>query len=178
VKLRFSFILGLALLAACSAPPPSVPGSESSTQIPSASPSPPPVTAAPAGSWLDWPIAPGDWVYRQDDRGSIALFGDAGGDALVTLRCDVLRDRVYLTRKSAQAASNFTLRSSARLKSLAAVTTGGSLPYIAAEILPDDPILDALAYSRGRIALETDGELPVALPVWSEIGRIVEDCRK
>jgi hypothetical protein len=96
---------------------------------------------------------------------------------MVTLRCDVLRDRVYLTRKSTQAASNLTLRSSARLKSFAAVTTGGSLPYIAAEILPDDPILDALAYSRGRIALETDGELPLALPVWSEIGRIIDDCR-
>jgi hypothetical protein len=47
----------------------------------------------------------------------------------------------------------------------------------AAEIAPTDPILDAMALSRGRIAIEADGTQPIAIPSWAEITRIVEDCR-
>jgi len=180
MKLRFSSIMVLALLGACAVPPP--PDAETASVPEAQNPAVPaqparPALVQPTGSWIDWPITAGDWVYRRDTRGSIALFGQAGADALVTLRCDRQRGRIYLARSSSQKAANFTLRSSARLKQLAAQTTAGSMPYVAAEIMPDDPIMDALAYSRGRIALETTGELSIALPVWSEIGRIVEDCR-
>ncbi|MEE9434485.1 MAG: hypothetical protein V3V15_09630 [Sphingorhabdus sp.] len=173
---RFSFLAGFALLAACSAPPPPAPETLPEP-VPQVEPSKP-ALVQPTGAWIDWPITPGDWVYRRDARGSIALFGAAGSDALVTLRCDRQRGRIYIARASAQQSAQFNLRSSARLKQLSARTTAGAKPYVAAEIMPNDPILDALAYSRGRIALETSGEISLALPVWSEIGRIVEDCRR
>ncbi len=63
------------------------------------------------------------------------------------------------------------------MKEFAATPTGGALPYIAAEIAPRDPILDAVIFSRGRIALEVTGQSPLAIPSWAEIGRVVEDCR-
>ena len=172
MKFRFSSLLAFVALAACAVPPPTEPETASIPQTTQPQPVRP-ALVQPSGSWIDWPITPGDWVYRQDARGSIALFGQAGADALVTLRCDRQRGRIYLARSSSQQGANFNLRSSARLKQLTARTTAGTKPYVAAEIMPNDPIMDALAYSRGRIALETTGELSLALPVWSEIGRIV-----
>ena len=49
--------------------------------------------------------------------------------------------------------------------------------YVTAEILPNDAILDAMAFSRGRILVDAEGQQPVILPTWAEITRIVEDCR-
>ena len=128
---------------------------------------------------MDWPISAGDWVYRRDARGSIALFGAPGTDALITLRCDVARGRIYLARadESGAGAGKLTLRSSSALKQFNVLPTGGTPPYVAAEILPDDGILDAMAYTRGRIAIEAQGQKSIAVPLWAEASRIVEDCR-
>jgi hypothetical protein len=43
--------------------------------------------------------------------------------------------------------------------------------------MSNDPILDAMAFSRGRILVEAEGQQPIILPSWAEIARIVEDCR-
>lgn len=69
------------------------------------------------------------------------------------------------------------LRTSSAMKEFAASPTGGAIPYLATEIMPTDPILDAAALSRGRIAIETDGQQPLAIPSWAEITRVTEDCR-
>ena len=141
------------------------------------SPAPtPPAIIQPQGPWLDWPMAAGSWVYRRDDRGSISLYGAPNADALVTLRCDKGRRTIFLSR-AGSAGSAITVRTSASMKSIAAQPTGGKPSYIASEIAPTDPILDAMAYSRGRIAIEASPLLNIAIPVWSEIGRVVEDCR-
>ncbi len=39
------------------------------------------------------------------------------------------------------------------------------------------PVLDALAYSRGRFVIEVAGLAPSYLPAWPEVARVVEDCR-
>ena len=135
-----------------------------------------PAIQQPTGHWTDWAIANGSWVYRRDDRGSIALFGAMGSDALVTLRCDKARARLFLSRAS-DIGSTMTVRTSSASKALAVQPTGGKPAYVASEISLGDPILDAMAFSRGRIALEISGTLNIAIPVWSEIGRVVEDCR-
>jgi hypothetical protein len=167
-------------VASCAAPPPaSKPAAV--PQAPVVKPAPvqpvaPAPVAQPSGHWTDWPMQQGSWVYRRDDRGSIALYGVPGSDALVTLRCDKGRGRVYLSRAGG-AGSALTMRTSSTSKTVAAQPTGGQPPYIAAEMQTIDPLLDAMAYSRGRIALEVPGLLNIAIPVWSEIGRVVEDCR-
>ena len=170
--MRISVLLLIAL-AACTAPPPPL-----APSMPPPKPvavAPLPVTAA-KGDWTDWPLAAGDWVYRQDQRGSIALFGPPNADARVTLRCDRARQRIYLARAGSGAGS-FVIRSSSMMKEFAGAPTGGTLPYLATEISPRDPILDAVIYSRGRIAIEVAGQTPLAIPSWAEIGRVVEDCR-
>jgi hypothetical protein len=175
-----SRILSITLLltvAGCSSPLPPPPKAPPATRPVVATPSPTTTAQRPTGDWTDWPLSLGDWVYRRDDRGSIALFGVAGNDATVTLRCDKTRGRIYLARSGAGASGKMVVRSSSTLKELATSPTGGALPYLASEIVPTDPILDAVVYSRGRFALEVDGQLPIAIPSWAEIGRVVEDCR-
>jgi hypothetical protein len=63
------------------------------------------------------------------------------------------------------------------MKEFAGTPAGGTPPYIATEIAPGDPILDAMALSRGRIAINVAGQRSIAIPSWAEITRIVEDCR-
>jgi hypothetical protein len=121
-------------------------------------------------------MAQGSWVYRRDERGSIALFGAMGSDALVTLRCDKTRARLFFSRAS-EFGGTMTVRTSSTSKDIMVQPTGGRPAYAASEIGVGDPILDAMAFSRGRIALELNGALNIAIPVWSEIGRVVEDCR-
>ncbi len=42
---------------------------------------------------------------------------------------------------------------------------------------PRDPLLDAMAITRGRFAVEVEGETPLYLPAWAEVTRVIEDCR-
>jgi hypothetical protein len=174
MRFKFSMLIALSALTACSAPPPPPPSPQAPPPKPVVVAPPPPVK--PVGDWTDWPLAAGDWIYRQDERGSIALFGIPNADALVTLRCDRARQRIYLARAGASAGS-IVIRSSSSMKEFAGQPTGGAMPYVATEIMPRDAILDAMIFSRGRIAIDVTGQTPLAIPSWAEIGRVVEDCR-
>lgn len=130
----------------------------------------------PAGHWTDWPMEAGKWTYRRDERGSIALFGVAGKDALVMVRCDKARARIYFSR-AASTGGPMMVRTSSVSKALPTAPIGTQPSYAASELAPNDAVLDAVAFSRGRFALELPGVQNIAIPVWSEIGRVVEDCR-
>jgi hypothetical protein len=175
MKIRHLLVASIITLSACTAPPP--------PPAPQPAPAPKPVVVTPpqpqkpVGDWIDWPLAVGDWVYRRDDRGSLALFGPTGQNATVTLRCDTGRRRIYLARESAGSGGRMVVRTSSTLKEFAATPTGATPAYLVTEILPTDPILDAMALSRGRFAIETEGQTPIVIPSWAEITRIVEDCR-
>lgn len=174
-----SFIVALALLAASCAAPAPEPTPAPRQPVVTIPVAPPPSAAPvqPKGDWIDWPITAGSWVYRQDARGSIALFGPAGQNALLTLRCDKARRALFLSRASAKATGRLTLRTSASMKTFEARNSGATPPYLAVELAANDAILDAIAFSRGRFAVQTEGELSVAIPAWAEIGPVVEDCR-
>lgn len=130
----------------------------------------------PAVAWADRPVTPGTWRYERDGRGSRALFGQVGQDALVVLRCDAGAGRMYLSRAGAETAP-LTVRTTAVTRALAVQPTGGTPPYAAVALAVRDPLLDAMAFSRGRVAVEQAGTAVLTLPSWAEIARVVEDCR-
>ena len=148
-----------------------------STPSPTLRPAP---TPAPAyrGDWRDWPLTPGNWVYRQDARGSIALFGVPGADADFTIRCDRIAGQIYVSRKGAAPGNApVTIRTSSSLRTLAMQPTGAMPAYMALSLFPRDPLLDAIGFSRGRFVLE-QATLPVlVIPAWAEVLRVSEDCR-
>lgn len=176
MQLRFSILIATLVLISCSAPtPPPAPALPPAAPSPAVIPAPAP-PAKPVGDWVDWPIEPGTWVYRTDARGSLALFGSAEADAVLTLRCDKARARVYLS-VAGNSAGSLTVRTSSTLKTFAAAQSSSAPPYVATEIVPTDPLLDAMVFSRGRFAIELAGARAMAVPNWGEVARIVEDCR-
>lgn len=178
--MKIAALTAVVALSACvsSAPPPPPPPPKVEPTI-IADPAPPTrPAAAPVGDWRDWPITPGDWVYRQDARGSVALFGEPGQDAQFIIRCDASRRQIFLSRAGvAPANAKMVLRASTGLKEFSAGNTGGQLPYAASELNPRDDILDRIAFSRGRFVVDVTGTTPLAIPIYPEFTRVVEDCR-
>lgn len=168
--------LALLALAGCSPTRPE-PAPAPQPDRPIAAPSPAP--AAPKGEWIDWPITPGMWTYRTDGRGSLALFGEAGRDAIFIIRCDQPRRQLFLSRAgSVGDGAAMLLRASAGQSSYPAGNSGGTPPYAAISVSPRDIMMDRIAYSRGRFAVETSGLESLAIPAWPEFSRVVEDCRR
>ena len=156
-----------------SLPSRSAPGSPE----PTAGAADPAVTAPPplADDWRDWPLTPGTWRYAGDSRGTRAMFGD-GGDAVVVLRCDRSERRMYLSRTGAGIAP-ITVRTSSVSRAVAVQPTGGAQPYVAAALAINDPLLDAMAFSRGRFVIQQQGAATLVIPAYAEVGRVIEDCR-
>ncbi len=177
--MRARILAGLALsvaVAACveKAPPPPPRPAPLPTRAPAPLPPPPP----PAADWRDWPLTPGDWVYRQDARGSIALFGRPGGDAVLTVRCDIAARMIYLSRSGAGGPAPATIRTTSTARTLGLTPTGGTPPYLAVALAPRDSLLDAMGFSRGRFIIEQAGYPTLVIPAWAEIERVTEDCRR
>jgi hypothetical protein len=151
--------IAAALLAGCAARPKPAP-----SPAPVARPAPaPPVAEAPAGAPADWPdrpLSPGDWTYAGHPGGSEARYG-----AALRLRCDSGRRSLTILRAGAGGA--LRVRTTYGERSIAA----------GAALAAGDPLLDEMAFSRGRFAVEADGLEPLIVPAWAEPARVVEDCR-
>jgi len=162
-----------AVLAGCVAPPADREVPPPSTPVPPAPPPPPP---PPAADWRDRPVTPGTWRYERDGRGSRAMYGLPNREARLVLRCELPARRMFLSR-AGNGSAPLTVRTSSVARTLAARPTGGEPPYVAVELPTRDPLLDAMAFSRGRFAIEQAGMAPLVAPSWAEIGRVIEDCR-
>ena len=56
------------------------------------------------------------------------------------------------------------------------VAEPGAASLVAA-LVARDSLLDAIAFSRGRFAIEAEGLDPLYVPSWPEMSRVIEDCR-
>lgn len=129
---------------------------------------PPPLSAG----WMDAPLSPGGWTYR----GSIALFGPRGAPTFA-IGCEPGR-RVSLGRTDGVSAASLTFRTSSTSRTIPAAAASGPFPGSEVRVAAADPLLDALAFSRGRFAVEAAGAPTLVIPAWPELARVVEDCRR
>ncbi len=187
--MRITFAFSAILLAAgCSGVVPAPTPAPAETQVPTPPPAPTPAPApSPTpppepmrGVWTDWPLAKGNWVYRADERGSIALFGPPNMEATFLIRCDQGRNQLFLSREGVvpETGAQMTLRASSGMQSYPARNSGGPLDYAAIALPVTDYMMDRIAFSRGRFAVETTGLRSLAIPIWPEFTRVVEDCRR
>lgn len=133
-----------------------------------------PATNATATDWANAPLTPGGWVYHRtaSNARSRATFGPRGAP-LFEVAC-TNQGNIALFRHGATAGS-ITVRTSATMKQL----TGNALPAgLSVPVAKDDAILDAMAFSRGRYAIEAPRVAPLVVPAWPELARVVEDCRR
>lgn len=165
-------------IAACVPAPDSTPAPAptpaATMSAPAPTPTPPP--APPAfESWIDAPQTPGTWSYRATTTGSIALFGEPQQGARFTIECNLQARSVILARASAGDSSTvMTIRTETLDRTLAAQPESAT---VTANLTTRDPLLDAMALTRGRFAVEMPGANALYLPNWGEVARVIEDCR-
>lgn len=180
-------LTGALALAAC------VPPSPEPTPVPSPSPTPapsptaaqpeaaPPQVVTPTfDNWMDAPQTPGDWTYTAEPGETLAVFGTGRTDDTVDLilRCDLATRRVGIARAGTAAGQvEMLVRTETQDRRLTASPTNGNRALIVAELAASDPLLDAMAFSKGRFAVNVAGVDPVYVPAWPEVTRVIEDCR-
>ena len=123
-----------------------------------------------------WPVSPGSWTYRAVPGGSEASFVDSAGAARMVIACGKLTRLVTISRISAAPASSLSIWTSSLSRNLPSRFDQASGRVIA-QVAATDPLLDAIALSRGRIALWMPGSPAFVPPVGTEIDHVVEDCR-
>jgi len=153
------------------APPPAAPA-------PAPVAPPPAVTETPAPTdqnWMDASQTPGDWRYRSAGATTRASFSEAAGTPLFEMVCE-RGGQVLLLRQGTGGAGGGAMRilTETAERSLPATAREGAM---AAQLGARDPLLDAMALSKGRFGVEVAGLPTLYLPAWPEVTRVVEDCR-
>lgn len=150
------------VVAGCTAiPQPETPPPAPRPVAPAPTPAPLPT---PTKSWEDRAVDSGAWRYDAANR-TAAFVPTGSASPLLTMTCSGEAIRMTSTL-----VGNVSLRTSAGTDPIR--FDGGN-----ANLAARDPRLDRIAFSRGRFALETPGGGALTLPVQSEIGRVIEDCR-
>jgi len=160
---------------------------------PPPAPPPPPVAALPAptyDNWLDAPQTPGDWRYTAQEPATQATFvaGAGASTARLTIICDLGTRRVGIAR--AMEATGVGDRGPAQMRirteTVERLLQAQPQPQpraqiqgnaLLAELAASDPLFDAMAFTKGRFAVETAGEQTLYVPAYPEISRVIEDCR-
>jgi hypothetical protein len=153
-----------ALLAGCAERPVAAPPAVPPPRAPQVVLPPPPPPPRAAADWRDLPPTPGDWSYAADSGGSKAEYGAPGMAPVFVVRCDGAARQVRLSRSDTP--GPFAVRTSYGVRTI----EGGSLAA-------SDPLLDQIAFSRGRFTIEAEGRPTLVIPTWPEPARVAEDCR-
>ncbi len=180
-------LAGSLALAACvpPAPEPTPAPSPSPTPVatatPTPAPAPPPQVVTPTyDNWMDAPQTPGDWTYVNEPGETLAIFGTGRTPETVDLiiRCDLATRRVGIARSGGAAGQvEMLVRTETQDRTLTASPVDSAAPLIVSELSATDRLLDAIAFSKGRFAIETAVTPPLFAPAWPEITRVIEDCR-
>ena len=190
-----------AALAACipetdvPLPPPPPPPTPAATRAstPPPQPAPPPSVPEPVyDNYLDAPQTPGDWEYAREPGETRAAFGPgytetAFGtgytDTAFILRCgdgQIALGRVTARNQAVPRAMTpraMTVRTETLTRTIEARPVAERPEVLAAFLDPSDPLLDAMAITKGRFAIALEGERTLYLPAWVEVSRVIEDCR-
>jgi hypothetical protein len=107
------------------------------------------------------PLMVGNWSYTPSASGGAARFGPH-----LSLLCDKPSRTVTISRPGAPVAA---LTIVTDLQSRTLPPNGRISAY--------DPLLDAMAFSRGRFLVSGGTAAILAVPSWPEAARAIEDCR-
>jgi hypothetical protein len=123
----------------------------------------------------DKPI-PGTWTYAATATGSEATFIDANSRPQLVIRCTRAVRHVTILKPTSVAAPFLWIWTSSQSKNVP-VSYDAATARVSAELAAFDPLLDAMAASRGRIGFSTSGLAALVVPPWGDVGRVIEDCR-
>lgn len=124
-------------------------------------------TAAPAD---------GRWSYSTVPGGSEVTFTNAAAQPQLTIRCARPIRQVTVSKPATGAAPFIFLWTSGLTRNVPA-SFNPATGRISATLSAFDALLDAVAFTRGRMAVSVSGQPTLVLPAWSEPARVIEDCR-
>ena len=162
--------LACTALAACVPPPEPTPApTPAPAPRPTPAPVPPPSPVASVTTWMDAPLTPGDWSYA----GGLARFADH-----LVMRCDRAAGVVEIGRAGTSGApAQMIVRTEFVERGIAAQPAESDPAWIFARVPARDPLLDAMAFSKGRFTVEVAGLPTLYVPSYPEVTRVIEDCR-
>lgn len=139
----------------------------------------PPLLQSPdVDNWMDAPATPGTWRYQINAGGALAVFIGSRGQGDFMMSCDTRGGLVRFWRAGTSPSPRImTIRAETATRSFQVVQAKDTNPYLTTSIAGADPLLDAMALSKGRFAVEVQGLPPLFLPAWAEVTRVIEDCR-
>lgn len=176
---RLLICLPLLAVASCSSPEPEQREADVTyTPLPRSEPAPAPVAAIPPANWIDAPRTPGDWRYGTSGTTTMATYRGDDGTVRLSVACDLAARQVRISRPgNATSALPMQIFTETENRTLNAAPAAGDTPQLVATLAPRDPLLDAMAFSRGRFSVDVPGLAPLYLPSWVEVSRVIEDCR-
>jgi len=135
-----------------------------------------PQAAQPAVDYTIATPAAGRWTYARTATGSAASFLDAASRAQLTFTCVRSVRHISIARPATGAAPYLMVWSTAERRSLPA-SFNPATGLISADLSAFDKLFDALAFSRGRIAVGPSNAPALVAPAEPEYIRVIEDCR-
>jgi hypothetical protein len=137
----------------------------------------PAATGVPADSNLEHatPVA-GEWTYAATSGGSEATFHNGSKLPQVTVRCTRATRKVQILKAATSASPTLWVWTSSQTRSLPATFDSAS-GRVVAELGAYDPLLDAIASSRGRVGFSASALPALVVPPWAEVAKVIEDCR-
>ena len=122
------------------------------------------------------PVVSGSWTYSPAAGGSQASFTDASGSPQLWVHCTRATRRVTIAKAASGAMPFLDVWTSSLSRSVAASFNPATM-RLTIDLGAFDPLLDAIASSRGRIGFSAGTQPPLVVPPWAEAARVVEDCR-
>jgi len=121
------------------------------------------------------PVA-GSWTYAATADGSEASFAGASGSPQLWLHCTRATRRVTILKAASAAAPSLTVWASSQTRSIAS-SFNPATGRLTIDLANYDPLLDAIAHSRGRVGFTVGTQPSLVVPPWAEVSRVIEDCR-
>lgn len=127
---------------------------------------------------MDAALTPGSWNYENRGNLTLAVFFTPGRGSTFAIQCNRPSNNISLMM-AGQGRANpaMTIRTETVSRAIGASLVIGELSNVIANVPANDPLLDAMALSKGRFAVEADGLPPLYLPSHAEVSRVIEDCR-
>ena len=121
------------------------------------------------------PVA-GNWTYSATTDGSEAVFANASAIPQLWVHCTRATRRVSIAKSATAAAPLLSVWTSSLTRSVAS-SFNPATGRRTIDLASNDPLLDAITASRGRIGLGIAAQPPLVVPAWAEVARVIEDCR-
>ena len=121
-------------------------------------------------------VLPGNWSFAFATGGSEATFTDNAGNQQLWVHCTRVTRRVSIAKRGTGATPFLQVWTSSMQRS-APASYNPATGRITIDLAAYDPLLDAIASSRGRFGISVANQPALVLPPWAEASRVIEDCR-